>query len=355
MPMGANAWRLELAKKEAEERNKFGWRDIMDLLTTGFSAYQGIEGIKQGRAAQDLNERRQQFDEDQARLGPRVPDPVPMKLGPTQDELQKEMYEAIRDNGGSFDQSVFEHRPAGLPEDMPTPNSGMRGVDWGDMAQAYRQPEPRWKEEAEYYLSKGLDATGRSLDSGGANDNLANGYPVWDRGLADKVSWDGPLPVILPAGAYESMFDARSGYGQPDAMVPDPLGGPPMPATAGMSNTDYDWRMGEGMPDAHAQALDTVGRLNKWPTGSPEEHQAVNWLSRHLEPRLMAMHYSKGPESNAMWQFINACDMQDWAAADAIYGQMVNGDNIPDIAMGYADIYKELLMRADPKLLYLLR
>ena len=59
MPMGANAWRLGLAKKEAEERNKFGWRDIMDLLTTGFSAYQGIEGIKQGRAAQDLNERRQ--------------------------------------------------------------------------------------------------------------------------------------------------------------------------------------------------------------------------------------------------------------------------------------------------------
>ena len=62
MPMGANAWRFKLAEEEEKRRRQLGFKDIMDLLMTGFQAYQGVQGIKQGREGQELA--REKFDAD---------------------------------------------------------------------------------------------------------------------------------------------------------------------------------------------------------------------------------------------------------------------------------------------------
>jgi len=214
MAMGANAWRVKLAEKEAEERNKFGWRDIMDLLTTGFSAYQGIEGIKQGRAAQDLNERRQQFAEDQTRLGPRVPDPVPLKP-PSRDEIDRDMFEAITRYGGSFDESKFEQpRPAGFPEDAPLTNRMHRGVDYGDLARAYQQPGPEPLTALDQSLIDYRNA--QIADMGREGDESLTPYQTY---TAMNEGWGTTQPRrevvsgIPPALMQPEMRGATEGYG----------------------------------------------------------------------------------------------------------------------------------------------
>ena len=64
-----NAWRFKLAEEEEKRRRQLGFKDIMDLLMTGFQAYQGIQGIKQGRAAQELAQSKQDFNVQKETMG----------------------------------------------------------------------------------------------------------------------------------------------------------------------------------------------------------------------------------------------------------------------------------------------
>ena len=64
-----NAWRFKLAEEEEKRRRQLGFKDIMDLLMTGFQAYQGVQGIKQGRAAQELAQSKQDFNVQKETMG----------------------------------------------------------------------------------------------------------------------------------------------------------------------------------------------------------------------------------------------------------------------------------------------
>ena len=243
-----NAWRFKLAEEEEKRRRQLGFKDIMDLLMTGFQAYQGVQGIKQGREGLDL--RREQIDRQTANDA----------YGQEQDALARARQAEIdartqeAHEVGMHNQGYFTPEGEGpMPATAQTTTSGMTRLPLYDEAREDRSQVEDWQRTFDILKANAPEgAVVMPTTEGGR----AQYPPDYGRGA-------GAPDTISP----NKFFDAleRNALGPMDSAPAYSLEGVPMYGTA--PETSY------GRPGQNIPVIETPGgpMLHMPQPGVPEE------------------------------------------------------------------------------------